>query len=47
MDRTRPDTHFIQTVATAALGAGDIVVEPVEEGVSTYVYRLLRGADVF
>jgi Phosphotransferase enzyme family len=44
--RTRPDLTAIQVVAVAALG-GEIVVESVEDGVSTYVYRLGRGADVF
>jgi aminoglycoside phosphotransferase (APT) family kinase protein len=32
--------------AAAALGA-DVIVEPVTEGVSTYVYRIRRGLDVF
>jgi aminoglycoside phosphotransferase len=33
-------------VATAALG-GDVFVEAVRDGVSTYVYRLQRGTEVF
>jgi aminoglycoside phosphotransferase len=46
MNRTRPTARVIQDVATAALGAA-LVVESVAEGVSTYVYRLRRGAEVF
>jgi len=44
--RLPPASSFIRVIATAALG-GEVVVEPVKEGVSTYVYRLVRGAEVF
>lgn len=47
MQRTRPALPSIRVVAATALGSGDILVEPVEEGVSTYVYRLTRGQEVF
>ena len=46
MHTTRPATRLIHDVATAVLGAA-LVVESVAEGVSTYVYRLRRGAEVF
>jgi hypothetical protein len=46
MNRRRPTTRLVQGVAATVLG-GEIVVEPVPEGVSTYVYRLRRGAEVF
>jgi hypothetical protein len=42
----RPTTRLIQGVAATVLG-GEVVVRPVREGVSTYVYRLRRGAEVF
>jgi aminoglycoside phosphotransferase (APT) family kinase protein len=46
MNMTRPTTPLIYGIASAALG-GEVVVEPVLDGVSTYVYRLRRGAEVF
>jgi hypothetical protein len=46
MVTTRPTTRLVEIVAAATLG-GDVVVEPVREGGSTYVYRLVRGADIF
>ena len=46
MNTTRPTTQLVQDVAAAALG-GAVVVEPVGEGVSTYVYRLRRSAEAF
>lgn len=46
MDKIRPDRSAIQAIAARILH-GAIVVEPIEEGVSTYVYRLVRGADLF
>ena len=46
MNKTRPAQHLIRMAAAAALGA-DIIVEPVAEGVSTYVYRIRQGPDVF
>ena len=46
MNRTRPAQHLIHMAAAAALGA-DVIVEPVAEGVSTYVYRIRQGPDVF
>src|SRR5215469_12778632 len=46
MNRIRPTTRLIQNVVTAILGAA-LVVESMAEGVSTYVYRLRRGAEVF
>ena len=45
MDTTRPSLQLIHDVATAVLGTA-LVVEPVAEGGSTYVYRLRRGAEV-
>ena len=46
MDKNRPATRLIRDVATAVLGA-TLDVESVAEGVSTYVYRLRHGAEVF
>lgn len=46
MKGMQPDTHIIRSIAAAALG-GSIVVDLVEEGVSTQVYRLGRGAETF
>jgi hypothetical protein len=46
MNMIRPTAPLIQRVAAAAL-TGAVVVESVWEGVSTYVYRLRRGAEVF
>ena len=46
MNTTRPATQLINDVATAILGAA-LVVESVADGVSTYVYRLRRGAEAF
>ena len=45
--RTRPTLQAIRVVAATALGSGDILVEPVETGVSTFVYRLTRGGETF
>ena len=46
MDKNRPATRLIRDMATAVLGAA-LDVESVAEGVSTYVYRLRRGTEVF
>ncbi len=46
MDTVRPNSSLIRVITAAALG-GDIVVEPIKEGISTYVYRLVRDADAF
>ncbi len=45
MAEQRPESSVVQQIASATLGE-NITVEPVTEGVSTYVYRLLRGSGV-
>jgi aminoglycoside phosphotransferase (APT) family kinase protein len=47
MDNARPDSSIIESIATTALGGNISAIEPVLEGRSTYVYRLVRGAEAF
>jgi hypothetical protein len=46
MHRIRPDTQEVRALAAHALG-DDIEVNPVDEGVATYVYRIERSGDAF
>ena len=46
MKSSRPPTRLIHKAAASALGS-DVITEPVIEGVSTYVYRIHRGSDLF
>lgn len=46
MHRSRPNSRIIQTLATKVLGR-NVTVEPVKEGMSTYVYRIMCGTHVF
>jgi len=46
MHRTRPDIQDVRAFAAHVLGE-DIAVNPVDEGVSTHVYRIKRRKDTF
>ena len=46
MKSSRPPTRLIHIAAASALGS-DVIIEPVTEGVSTYIYRIHRGSDLF
>src|SRR5690242_19569214 len=46
MGKVRPDVRDVHTCVARALGSY-VEIAPVNEGVSTYVYRITRNGDTF